>query len=178
MMCNPATGHLGIANQTYRPIPRTIRDFIANPKPTGYQGLHARAIVEGQKFLFKIRTEEMERKAQRGLFRNWSSKTGKQVKFIREIQEMFDVIGSEDSFSYRDIIAASGVKEIYTYTPQGDLICLPVNSTVLDFAFRVHTEIGQTCLGAMIRNKRVPPVPYFKRRRYGAHCPGRSTYPV
>ncbi len=148
---------LGIANQTYKPIPRTIRDFIANPKPTGYQGLHARAIVEGQKFLFKIRTDEMERKAQKGLFRNWSSKTGKQVKFIREIQEMFDVIGSEDSFSYRDIIAASGVKEIYTYTPQGDLICLPVNSTVLDFAFRVHTEIGQTCLGAMIRNKRVPP---------------------
>ncbi len=148
---------LGIANQTYKPIPRTIRDFIANPKPTGYQGLHARAIAEGQKFLVKIRTDEMERKAQRGLFRNWSSKTGKQVKFIREIQEMFDVIGSEDSFSYRDVIAASGVKEIYTYTPQGDLICLPVNSTVLDFAFRVHTEIGQTCLGAMIRNKRLPP---------------------
>lgn len=148
---------LGIANQTYKPIPRTIRDFIANPKPTGYQGLHARAIIEGQKFLFKIRTDEMARKAQRGLFRNWSSKAGKQVRFIREIQEMFDVISSEDSFSYRDVIAASGVKEIYTYTPQGDLICLPVNSTVLDFAFRVHTEIGQTCLGAMIRNKRVDP---------------------
>lgn len=148
---------LGIVNQTFRPIPRTIRDFIANPKPTGYQGLHARAIIEGQKFLFKIRTDEMERKAQKGLFRNWSSKAGKQVRFIREIQEMFDVIGSEDSFSYRDVIAASGVKEIYTYTPRGDLICLPVKSTVLDFAFRVHTEIGQTCLGAMIRNKRVAP---------------------
>lgn len=148
---------LGIANQTFVPIPRTIRDFIANPKPTGYQGLHARAIIEGQKFLFKIRTDEMERKAQRGLFRNWSSKGGKQVTFIREIQEMFDVIGSDDSLSYRDVIAASGIKEMYTYTPQGDLICLPVNSTVLDFAFRVHTEIGQTCLGAMIRNKRVGP---------------------
>ncbi len=148
---------LGIANQTFVPIPRTIRDFIANPKPTGYQGLHARAIIEGQKFLFKIRTDEMERKAQRGLFRNWSSKGGKQVTFIREIQEMFDVISSDDSLSYRDVIAASGIKEIYTYTPQGDLICLPVTSTVLDFAFRVHTEIGQTCLGAMIRNKRVGP---------------------
>ncbi|MBU1567860.1 MAG: HD domain-containing protein [Proteobacteria bacterium] len=146
---------LGIVNQTFRPIPRAIRDFIANPKPTGYQGLHARAIIEGQKFLFKIRTDEMARNAQRGIFRNWSSKSGKQGRFIREIQEMFDVLGSEDSVSYRDVIAASGIKEIYTYTPQGDLICLPVNSTVLDFAFRVHTEIGQTCLGAMIRNKRV-----------------------
>ncbi|MGW8193645.1 MAG: HD domain-containing protein [Desulforhopalus sp.] len=147
---------LGILNQSFKPIPRTIRDFIANPKPTGYQGLHARAIIEGQKYLFKIRTSEMERKAQRGLFRNWSSKVVKPGRFIREIQEMFDVIGSEDLVSYRDVIAASGIKEIYTYTPQGDLICLPVQSTVLDFAFRVHTEIGKTCLGAMIRNKRVP----------------------
>ncbi|MEE4135105.1 MAG: HD domain-containing protein [Desulforhopalus sp.] len=147
---------LGVVNQTFQPIPRTIRDFIANPKPTGYQGLHARAIIEGQKFLFKIRTAEMERQAQRGLFRNWNSKSGKQGNLIKEIQEMFDVLGSEDSVSYRDVIAASGIKEIYTYTPQGDLICLPVSSTVLDFAFRVHTEIGLTCLGAMIRNKRVP----------------------
>jgi len=147
---------LGIVNQTFIPIPRTIRDFIANPKPTGYQGLHARAIIEGQKFLFKIRTHEMERKAQRGLFRGWTSKVSKQAKFFREIQEMFDVIGSEESISYRDVIAASSIKEMYTYTPDGDLMCLPVKSTVLDFAFRVHTQIGLTCLGAMIRNARVP----------------------
>jgi guanosine-3',5'-bis(diphosphate) 3'-pyrophosphohydrolase len=148
---------LGVVNQTFQPIPRTIRDFIANPKPTGYQGLHARAIIEGQKFLFKIRTEEMARRAQRGLFRNWSPKVGeKQQKMTREIKEMFDVIGSEELVSYRDVIAASGIKELYSYTPQGDLICLPLKSTVLDFAFRVHTEIGRTCMGAMIRNKRVP----------------------
>jgi GTP pyrophosphokinase len=147
---------LGVVNETFRPIPRTMRDFIANPKPTGYQGLHARAIIKGQKFLFKIRTHEMARKAQRGLFRNWSSKTGNQVQFVKEIQELFDVMSSDESFSYRDVIAASGKKEIYTYTPQGDLICLPFKSTVLDFAFRVHTEIGRTCLGAMIRNTRVP----------------------
>ena len=148
---------LGIANETFRPIPRTIRDFIANPKPTGYQGLHARAIVKGQKFLFKIRTHEMARMAQRGLFRNWSSRSGKQGQFVKEIQELFDALSSDESFSYRDVIAASGKKEIYTYTPQGDLICLPFNSTVLDFAFRVHTEIGRTCLGGMIRNTRVAP---------------------
>ncbi|MCI5219930.1 MAG: bifunctional (p)ppGpp synthetase/guanosine-3',5'-bis(diphosphate) 3'-pyrophosphohydrolase, partial [Candidatus Electrothrix sp. LOE2] len=58
---------LGIMNEIYPPIPRTIRDFIANPKPTGYQGLHARAIIDGNKYLFKIRTEEMARSAQRGL---------------------------------------------------------------------------------------------------------------
>jgi GTP diphosphokinase / guanosine-3',5'-bis(diphosphate) 3'-diphosphatase len=148
---------LGMLNQMFPPIPRTIRDFIANPKPTGYQGLHARAIVKGQRFLFKIRTEEMARRAQRGLFRNWSSESGKQRQFIREIKEMFDVLSSDESVSYRDVIAASSTKEIYTYTPQGDLICLPHRSTVLDFAFRVHTDIGHSCLGAMIGNKRVPP---------------------
>ncbi|MBM9521134.1 bifunctional (p)ppGpp synthetase/guanosine-3',5'-bis(diphosphate) 3'-pyrophosphohydrolase [Desulforhopalus vacuolatus] len=146
---------LGLLNQTYPPIPRTIRDFISNPKQTGYQGLHARAIIEGQKFFFKIRTREMQRKAQRGLFKNWSSKREKQGRFIREIQEMFDILGSEKAVSYRDVIAASGVKEIYTYTPDGDLIYLPSGSSVLDFAFRVHTEIGLSCTGAMIRNRKV-----------------------
>jgi guanosine-3',5'-bis(diphosphate) 3'-pyrophosphohydrolase len=148
---------LGVVNQTFKPIPRTIRDFIANPKPTGYQGLHARAIIGGERYLFKIRTAEMARKAQRGVFRNWSSKTGKQGKFIIELKEMLDIIGSDEIVSYRDLIAAGGKKENYTYTPQGDLICLPINSNVLDFAFRVHTEIGHTCSGAMIRNARVGP---------------------
>ncbi len=148
---------LGMMNRMFPPVPRTIRDFIANPKPTGYQGLHARSIVKGQRFLFKIRTEEMARRAQRGLFRNWSSETGRQKQFVREIKEMFDVLGSDESVSYRDVIAASSTKEIYTYTPQGDLICLPKKSTVLDFAFRVHTDIGHSCLGAMIGNRRVHP---------------------
>jgi guanosine-3',5'-bis(diphosphate) 3'-pyrophosphohydrolase len=148
---------LGIVNQTFRPIPRTIRDFIANPNPTGYQGLHARAIVQGQRYLFKVRTSEMARKAQRGLFRNWNSRSGKQGKFILELKEMLDIIGSDHTVSYRDLIAAGGKKEIYTYTPQGDLICLPTKSNVLDFAFRVHTEIGRSCTGAMIRNKKVGP---------------------
>jgi len=148
---------LGAVNALYPPIPRTIRDFIANPKPTGYQGLHARANISGRKYLFKIRTEEMGRKAQRGLIRDWTDGEKSGSRFVREIQEMFDILGSDESVSYRDMIAAGGRKEIYTYTPQGDLICLPVNSLVLDFAFRVHTAIGQTCVGAMIGKRRVAP---------------------
>ncbi len=148
---------LGVLNSLFPPIPRTIRDFIANPKPTGYQGLHARANIEGRKYLFKIRTREMERKAQRGLVRDWMAGEKSGGRFVREIQEMFDILGSDDSVSYRDMIAAGGRKEIYTYTPQGDLICLPVKSLVLDFAFRVHTAIGQSCVAAMIGKRRVEP---------------------
>lgn len=146
---------LGILNQIYPPIPRTIRDFIASPKPTGYQGLHARPNINGRTYLFKIRTEEMARRAQRGMVRDWGGDSKASSKFFKEIQEMFDILGSDDSVSYRDMIAASGRKEIYTYTPQGDLICLPVNSIVLDFAFRVHTAIGHSCLGAMIGKQKV-----------------------
>lgn len=148
---------LGTLNRIYPPIPRTIRDFIANPKPTGYQGLHARANIEGQKYLFKIRTEEMALRAQRGLVRFWSGDGKKKGRFVKNLQEMFDILGSDEAVSYRDMIAASGRKEIYTYTPHGDLICLPVNSIVLDFAFSVHTAIGQTCIAAMIGNRRVAP---------------------
>ncbi|MBC8209177.1 MAG: bifunctional (p)ppGpp synthetase/guanosine-3',5'-bis(diphosphate) 3'-pyrophosphohydrolase [Desulfobulbaceae bacterium] len=148
---------LGLLNEVFPPIPRTIRDFIANPKPTGYQGLHARANIRGQKFLFKIRNEDMARRAQRGLFKDWSSKSSKQRRFIREIQEMFDVLGSAEGGSYRDVIAASRRKEIYTYTPQGDLLHLPVRSTVLDFAFLVHTDIGRSCIGAMVANRKLRP---------------------
>ncbi len=146
---------LGVLNQIYPPIPRTIRDFIANPKPTGYQGLHARANINGRKQFFKIRTEEMALKAQRGLVRDWTLSEKKKSNFVREIQEMFDILGSDDTVSYRDMIAAGGRKEIYTYTPQGDLICLPVHSIALDFAFRVHTAIGHSCLGALVGNRKI-----------------------
>ncbi|MCI5144331.1 MAG: bifunctional (p)ppGpp synthetase/guanosine-3',5'-bis(diphosphate) 3'-pyrophosphohydrolase [Candidatus Electrothrix sp. AR3] len=149
---------LGTLNEIYPPVPRTIRDFIANPKPTGYQGLHARAIVEGNKYLFKIRTEGMARRAQRGLVKDWNPNDNrKQDRFLCEIQEMFDILGTNDGISYRDMIAAGGRKEIYTYTPNGDLICLPVKSVVLDFAFRIHTEIGHSCIGAIIGNNKAQP---------------------
>lgn len=148
---------LGTLNRIYPPIPRTIRDFIANPKPSGYQGLHARANIDGKKYLFKIRTEEMAQRAQRGLVRFWSDEGRKRGQFVKGLQEMFDILGSDETVSYRDMIAASGRKEIYTYTPQGDLICLPVHSIVLDFAFNVHTAIGHTCIAAMIGNRRVEP---------------------
>ncbi len=146
---------LGVLNSIYPPTPRSIRDFIASPKPTGYQGLHARPNINGNKYLFKIRTTEMSRLARRGMVRDWSRDNKANNRFFEEIQEMFDILGSDDSVSYRDMIAASGRKEIYTYTPQGDLITLPINSIVLDFAFRVHSAIGLTCTGAMVGKQKV-----------------------
>ena len=148
---------LGVLNSLYPPIPRTLRDFIANPKPTGYQGLHARANIAGARFLFKIRTEEMSRLARRGLVRDWDMNHKSGVRFFKHIQEMFDIMGSDESVSYRELIKTSGRKEMYTYTPDGDLVCLPKNSIVLDFAFDVHTELGLSCVGALIGQRRAKP---------------------
>jgi len=149
---------LGVIDQCYPPIPRTIRDFIANPKPTGYQSLHTRANIRGQNILFKIKTPDMLTSSRAGLLKAWTLKTqGPACILKKEIRELFDILASEDAVSYRDMIAASGKKEIYTYTPKGDLIALPHQSIVLDFAFKVHTEIGKRCISARVGLKRVGP---------------------
>ncbi len=148
---------LGILNQTFPPIPRTMRDFIANPKPTGYQSLHVRANIKGQNFLFKIRTQEMSDQARLGIIRDWYAKRAVPSRFKKEISEMFNIMGGDADLSYTEMIAASGKTEIYTYTPKGDRICLPRQSTVLDFAFKVHTEIGHRCIGAKVGQQEVGP---------------------
>jgi GTP pyrophosphokinase len=147
---------LGLVNRKFPPIPRTIRDFISNPKPTGYQGLHARANIKGRNYLFKIRTPEMERTAQRGILKAWSEHKPA-GQFEKTLREMFDLLGTEEGLSPREMIAASGKKEIYTFTPKGDRICLPLQSIVLDFAFQVHTEVGNRCIAAIIKRERVEP---------------------
>lgn len=148
---------LGVINQNYPPIPRTIRDFIANPKPTGYQCIHARANIRGDKYLFKIRTNEMVRSGRSGIIKEWSTKGRLPGAFAKELKEFFDILAADEGLSYREMIASSSKKEIYTYTPKGDEVCLPIKSTVLDFAFKVHTEVGRRCLYAMVGSRKLKP---------------------
>lgn len=145
---------LGVVNQIYPPIPSSIRDFIANPKPTGYQSLHARANIDGQNYLFKFRTNQMYQVGRIGLIRMWLDNRHGPSAYEEEIKEIFNILGGDDDLSYTDAIAASGGKEIYTFTPKGERICLPIHSTVLDFAFKVHTEIGSHCAAAIVGNLR------------------------
>lgn len=148
---------LGVVNQLYPPIPRTIRDFIANPKPTGYQSLHARANIKGQNYLFKFRTDQMYQTGKTGIVKLWLEQRKDPSAFEEDIREMFDILGGEDEISYTDTIAATGKKEIYTFTPKGDRVCLPKQSTVLDFAFKVHTEVARRCVAAVVGSNRVGP---------------------
>ncbi len=145
---------LGVINQLFPPIPRSIRDFIANPKPTGYQSLHARANIDGQNYLFKFRTNQMYQVGRIGIIRMWLDHRQGPSAYEEEIKEIFNILGGEEDLSYTDTIAASGGREIYTFTPKGERICLPKRSTVLDFAFKVHTEIGRHCVAAIVGNQR------------------------
>jgi guanosine-3',5'-bis(diphosphate) 3'-pyrophosphohydrolase len=145
---------LGVVNQVYPPIPSSIRDFIANPKPTGYQSLHARTNIDGQNYLFKFRTDQMYRVGRVGLIRMWLDHRQEPSAYEEEVKEIFNILGGDDDLSYTDAIAASGGREIYTFTPKGERICLPKQSTVLDFAFKVHTEIGSHCVGAIVGSRR------------------------
>jgi len=148
---------LGLVNKYFPPIPRTIRDFIANPKPTGYQGLHARANIKGDNFLFKIKTPGMARNNHKGIIKAWSRKEKVPGHFEKGLREMFDFLSEDRGLSPREMIAATGKKEIYTFTPKGDPIFLPMHSTVLDFAFQVHTEVGRRCAAAQVGGNRVEP---------------------
>ena len=147
---------LGVVDQNFPPIPRTIRDFIANPKATGYQSLHVRANIRGQHVLFKIRTPAMLTSSKAGLLKDWSIADQRNAGMLeREVREMLDILGGDEGISYRDMLAASGKKEIYTYTPKGDTIALPRQSIALDFAFKVHTEVGKRAVGARVGHREV-----------------------
>ncbi|MHB8151336.1 MAG: TGS domain-containing protein, partial [Desulfobulbia bacterium] len=148
---------LGVINQNYPPIPRTIRDFIANPKATGYQSLHVRANIKGRNYLFKIRTTEMTTSSRTGLVREWFAHKKVPSSFEVELREMLDILGTDEDLSYREMIAVSGKKAIYTYTPKGDPVELPAHSIVLDFAFKVHTDVGKRCIMARIGKRQVAP---------------------
>lgn len=145
---------LGIVNQVYPPIPSSIRDFIANPKPTGYQSLHARSNIDGQNYLFKFRTNHMYQVGRTGIIHMWLSRGSGASAYEKEIKEIFNILGEDDELSYTEAIAATGGREIYTFTPKGERICLPTKSTVLDFAFKVHTEIGRHSVAAIVGSRR------------------------
>lgn len=148
---------LGVIHQNYPPIPRTIRDFIANPKATGYRSLHTRANIRGHNYLFKIRTEEMITSSRTGLVREWFVHKTVPSSFEVELREMLDILGTDEDLSYREMIAVSSKKAIYTYTPKGDPVELPAHSIVLDFAFKVHTDVGKRCIKAKIGKRQVEP---------------------
>jgi len=145
----------------YQPNPNRLRDWISVPKSNGYESLHTTVVVPGGKWVeVQIRTRRMDEIAEKGLAAHWKYKEGKGEQGIDEWLGKMREILKNPTPDATEIIDDFKVglynKEIFVFTPKGDLKKFPASATVLDFAFDVHTDVGYSCVGAKVNGKNVP----------------------
>ena len=148
----------------FTPVQERFKDFIATPKTNGYQSIHTTVIgTDGKMVEIQIRTLEMDETAEIGIASHWIYKEGKKRvndigSDIKWLRELIDILKDESSNpkEFMDLLKIDLFdREIYVFTPAGDLIQLPAGSTPVDFAFEVHTQIGMRCLGAKVNHQLV-----------------------
>src|SRR5271169_3223336 len=154
---------LGIIHNVWRPVPGRIKDFIAMPRPNFYQSLHTSVITgDGTPFEIQIRTEEMHKMAEQGIAAHWKYKDGavsaqdeQRLAWLRQVVEwQRDVSDPAEFLSTLKIDLYP--EEVYTFTPKGKVVVLPRDSTPIDFAYSIHTEVGHSCVGAKVNGRMVP----------------------
>jgi GTP diphosphokinase / guanosine-3',5'-bis(diphosphate) 3'-diphosphatase len=161
---------LGVIHNEWHPIPDRIKDFIAMPRPNLYQSLHTSVIGPGGvAFEVQIRTEEMHRNAEEGIAAHWKYKEGsktpgqedQRIAWLRQLMEW-----QQDMHDSGDFLSTLKVdlypEEVYTFTPRGRVIVLPRDATPIDFAYAIHTDVGNTCIGARV-NGAIKPLKYGLR---------------
>lgn len=155
---------LGIIHQTWSPVPGRIKDFIAMPRPNGYQSLHTSVISErGFPFEVQIRTEEMDRHAEEGIAAHWKYKEGRvgagrdeqYFQWLRQLLEWQQEVRDPQEF-LTNLKIDLYPEEVYIFTPLGQVKALPRDSTPVDFAYGVHTDVGHQCVGARVNGRMVP----------------------
>ncbi|HEY3044646.1 MAG TPA: bifunctional (p)ppGpp synthetase/guanosine-3',5'-bis(diphosphate) 3'-pyrophosphohydrolase [Vicinamibacterales bacterium] len=155
---------LGIIHQTWSPVPGRIKDFIAMPRPNGYQSLHTSVIShDGMPFEVQIRTIEMHRRAEEGIAAHWKYKEGRigdqrderYFQWMRELLEYQQEVRDPQEF-INNLKIDLYPEEVYTFTPKGLVKAFPRGATPIDFAYAIHTDVGRQCVGARINGKMVP----------------------
>lgn len=148
---------------SYTPIPERFRDFISVPKANGYQSLHTTVITNtGQKVEIQIRTENMDEIAERGLAAHWRYKEGPRKeqdinRFVNWVRDVLDNPRPDAATEFvEDFQLNLYTDEIYVFSPKGELITLPKGATTIDFAFEIHSEVGERALAAKVNGKIVP----------------------
>ena len=155
---------LGLLHSIWTPVPGRIKDFIATPRPNLYQSLHTTLIAPGgHQFEVQIRTEEMHRVAEEGIAAHWKYKASDSVTakdearlaWVRQLMEwQRDMTDPNEFMSTLKIDLYP--EEVYTFTPKGKVVVLPKDASPIDFAYAVHTEVGNTTVGAKVNNRIVP----------------------
>src|SRR5438093_1660707 len=155
---------LGIIHQTWSPVPGRIKDFIAMPRPNGYQSLHTSVISErGFPFEVQIRTAEMHRIAEEGIAAHWKYKEGRvgadrdeqYFIWLRQLLEFQQEVRDPQEF-LQNLKVELYPDEVYIFTPKGEVKALPRDATPVDFAYSFHTDVGHQCVGARVNGKMVP----------------------
>jgi GTP pyrophosphokinase len=155
---------LGIIHQTWSPVPGRIKDFIAMPRPNGYQSLHTSVISEhGFPLEVQIRTEEMHRRAEEGIAAHWKYKEGRvgdhhderYFQWMRQLLEVQQEVRDPQEF-LQNLKIDLYPQEVYIFTPKGEVRSLPRGATAVDFAYSIHTDVGNQCVGARINGRMVP----------------------
>ncbi|MBE6935997.1 MAG: bifunctional (p)ppGpp synthetase/guanosine-3',5'-bis(diphosphate) 3'-pyrophosphohydrolase [Ruminococcaceae bacterium] len=153
---------LGIVHELYHPIPGRFKDYIYTPKPNMYQSLHTTVVGRsGQPFEVQIRTKEMHKMAEYGIAAHWKykhniTKNGDEALFawVRRFIENQQETDNEEFIS--DLRVELFADELFVFTPKGDVINLPANATPIDFAYAIHSAVGNRMVGAKVNNKIVP----------------------
>ena len=155
---------LGVVHSMWTPLPGRFKDYIATPKANNYMSLHTTVMSGfGKPFEVQIRTKEMHRLAEYGIAAHWKYKDGKtdhtldeKMRWIREVMAIHE--GEvEDSEEYLNMLKTEMFNdEVFVFTPQGDVKNLPIDSTIVDFAYAIHSDVGNKCVGGKINMKMVP----------------------
>src|SRR5215475_3305273 len=153
---------LGAIHSAYHVVPGRFKDYISTPKPNNYRSLHTGVIgPEQQRIEMQIRTREMHEVAELGVAAHWNYKQGAgttegpQYRWLRELLDILDhASGPEEFLEHTKLEMFQD--QVFVFTPKGDLIALPRGATAVDFAYAVHSEIGDTCVGAKINSRLVP----------------------
>ncbi len=155
---------LGIIHQTWSPVPGRIKDFIAMPRPNGYQSLHTSVVSErGFPFEVQIRTSEMHKVAEEGIAAHWKYKEGRvgadrdeqHFLWLRQLLEWQQEVRDPQEF-LQNLKIELYAEEVYIFTPKGEVKALPRDATPIDFAYSIHTDVGHQCVGARVNGKMVP----------------------
>lgn len=158
---------LGKVHSLWRPIPNRIKDYIGQPKPNGYRSLHTTVFGDDSKpFEVQIRTRQMHRECEFGVAAHWRYKENKTSKsefddamsFLRQIVEWQQEGGKDvNNQEFIETLKTDFFsREIYVYSPAGEVYPLPINSCAIDFAYKIHTEVGNACVGVKVNGRMVP----------------------